>query len=51
MLVYHSFSYWFWTQNRNKDGNKLESNVMRIGWTLANFLTGLLTMLLSWKAT
>ena len=51
ILIYHSFCFWFWTKNRNKDGNKLESNVMRIGWTLANFIAGLLTILLSWKAT
>jgi hypothetical protein len=36
ILTYHSISFWFWTMNRNKEGNKLESNAIRIGWTIAN---------------
>lgn len=49
VLVYHSLSFWFWTRNRNKDGNSMESKTMRIGWALANFSTGLLTILLAWN--
>ncbi|MFC1536151.1 hypothetical protein ACFL4H_02140 [Candidatus Neomarinimicrobiota bacterium] len=51
ILLYHSLSFWFWTSNRNRDGNKLESNAMRIGWSLANFATGILAILLAWNAS
>ena len=51
IFIYHSFSFWFWTMNRNRDGNKLESNTMRVGWTIANFITGILAILLAWNAS
>jgi hypothetical protein len=51
ILVYHSISFWFWTLNRNKDGNKLESNALRIGWTIANLVTGILAILIAWNAS
>ena len=51
IFVYHSISFWFWTKNRNKDGNKLESNVMKISWFILNFLTGVLAILLAWNAS
>lgn len=51
ILLYHSLSFWFWTSNRNRDGNKLESNTMRIGWSLSNFVTGILAILLAWTAS
>lgn len=51
IMLYHSFSFWFWTKNRNQDGNKLESDSLRIGWTVANFVTGLLTILLAWNVS
>ena len=51
ILLYHSLSYWFWTRNRRKDGHKLVSDTMRLGWTLANFTTGLLTIILAWNAS
>ena len=51
VFVYHSISFWFWTGNRNRDGHKLESNWLRIGWTLANLLTGILAILLAWNAS
>jgi len=50
ILLYHSISFWFWTGNRNRDGNKLESTKLRIVWTIANFITGILTILLAWNA-
>jgi hypothetical protein len=50
VLLYHSFQFWFWTKNRRKDGNRLESDVLRIGWFLTNFLTGGFAILLAWKA-
>lgn len=50
IMIYHSISFWFWTKNRNKVGNKLESNELRIGWTIVNFLTGALAIYLAWNA-
>ncbi len=51
ILLYHSLNFWFWTKNRRKDGNKLVSNSMRIGWSLVNFITGALTVVLAWYAS
>ena len=51
ILVYHGISFWFWTMNRNKDGNKLESNAVRISWIMANLLTGILAILVAWNAS
>jgi hypothetical protein len=51
ILIYHGLSFWFWTKNRNRDGNKLESDALRIGWTIVNLITGLLTILLAWNAS
>ena len=50
ILVYHSFSYWFWTKNRRKEGHNLVSNKLRKGWFLANFITGILAILVGWNA-
>jgi hypothetical protein len=51
VLIYHSISYWFWTNNRNRDGNKLESNTMRISWFMANLITGILAIFVAWNAS
>ncbi len=48
VLLYHGISYWFWTGNRRKAGNQLVGDAMRIGWVLANCITGLLAILLAW---
>ena len=50
ILIYHGFSYWFWTGNRRKDGNKLVSNTARISWSVANMITGFLAIALGWNA-
>jgi hypothetical protein len=50
LLLYHSLSYWFWTKNRRKDGNRLASDTMRIGWFLANLTTGILAIIVAWNA-
>ena len=34
ILIYHSFSYWFWIGNQNKSGHKTTSNSFRIVWFL-----------------
>jgi hypothetical protein len=51
IFLYHSFNYWFWNLNRNRDGNKLTSDTERIIWTLVNIVTGLLTILVAWNAS
>ncbi len=50
VLLYHAISFWFYTMNRNRDGNKLESNTLRISWTLANLTTAIFAILMAWKA-
>lgn len=49
ILIYHSLSYWFWTSNRRKAGYSLTPAPLRIGWTIANFVTGVLTVLFVWN--
>jgi hypothetical protein len=51
ILLYHSFSYWFWTRYRRRDGNKLHSDIMRVGWFLANLVTGILSIIIAWNAS
>lgn len=51
ILVYHSISFWFWTKNRIKDGIKLESTFLRIAWTIVNFATGVLAIILAWNGS
>lgn len=48
VIIYHSLSYWFWIGNQNKLGHPTTSNKLRIGWTLANFITGCLAVMIAW---
>ena len=48
IMVYHSLSFWFWVGNQNKLGHPLNDNRFRIIWFLANFVTGILTILVAW---
>ncbi|NIM91663.1 MAG: hypothetical protein GTO17_12030 [Candidatus Aminicenantes bacterium] len=48
ILVYHSLSVWFWTNNQRKAGHRLMSDSARIIWSLANFITGILAILIAW---
>ncbi len=48
IMVYHSLSFWFWIGNQNKSGNPTATNTVRIVWFLANFVTGILTILVIW---
>jgi len=50
ILIYHSLSFWFWTSNRRKAGYPLTPAPLRIGWTIANFVAGVLTVLFVWNA-
>lgn len=51
VFVYHGISFWMWTQNQRKAGHQLVSPSLRVGWTLANIVTGLLTIMLAWSAS
>ncbi len=50
VMVYHGISFWFWVGNQRKDGHPYVSDSLRIGWFLANCITGLLAILLAWTA-
>ena len=51
ILIYHSISFWFWTGNQMRSGHKLTADPLRIGWSLANMITGVLAILVAWSAT
>jgi len=51
ILLYHSLSFWFWSRNQCRAGRQLMSAGMRVGWTLANALTALLTLWVAWTGT
>ena len=48
IMVYHSLSFWFWVGNQNKAGYPINSKGLRIGWSLTNLVTGILTILVAW---
>ncbi len=50
VFVYHSISFWFWTENRRRSGHKLMSDTARIGWFVANFITGVLAISIACQA-
>ena len=50
IMIYHSFSFWFWVGNQNKSGHPITSRVFRVVWFLANFVTGMLAVLVAWNA-
>ena len=47
ILVYHALSFWFWEENRRKQGTPFFGNVGRLIWFLANFVTGILCLYLA----
>ncbi len=49
VLIYHGICFWFWSRNQIKAGYKYRSESMRIGWFLANLITGVLTVLVAWN--
>jgi hypothetical protein len=51
VLIYHSISFWLWTGNQMRSGQKLTADPLRIGWSLANMITGVLAILVAWSAT
>jgi hypothetical protein len=50
VLLYHAIGFWFWTMNRIRAGHPLTPTPVRIGWTVANALTGALAILVAWTA-
>ncbi|MFC1871698.1 hypothetical protein ACFLYF_04800 [Chloroflexota bacterium] len=48
IFIYHGLSFWFWVGNQTKAGYPLNGLGMRIGWSLANIVTGILTILVIW---
>lgn len=48
IMIYHSLSFWFWVGNQNKSGHPTTSDSLRVGWTLLNFVTGILCILIAW---
>ncbi len=52
VLVYHAISFWFWTGNQRRMGHATATtrSPMRLGWTAANLMTGLLAIAVAWNA-
>ncbi|UCC79303.1 MAG: hypothetical protein JSW64_13675 [Candidatus Zixiibacteriota bacterium] len=50
MLIYHGISFWFWTHYQNKLGYRLFSDSIRVIWTSANLITGILAVAIAWQA-
>lgn len=50
VLLYHSICFWSWTANQEKAGHHtaFSSGSARIGWFLANFVTGVLAISVAW---
>lgn len=48
VLTYHGLSFWFWTRNQIRAGHRLHPKSLRIGWCLANLVTGFLALLVAW---
>jgi hypothetical protein len=49
VMIYHSISFWSWSRNQIRAGHIYRTESVRIGWALANLLTGLLTVLVAWN--
>jgi len=49
VLLYHGLSFWFWSGNQHKLGQPLNTNRFRIIWFTANFVTGVLAILIAWR--
>jgi hypothetical protein len=51
VMIYHSIGFWFWSRNREKAGHQYQSKSTKIGWFLANLITGILTVLVAWNGS
>jgi hypothetical protein len=50
MFVYHGISAWMWEGHRRRQGHRLWSDGLRIGWCGANLIIGLLALGLAFAA-
>jgi hypothetical protein len=50
ILIYHSISFLAWTRNQKQAGHTTIPQSFRITWFLANFVTGMLTIVIAYKA-
>ena len=50
MLLYHGISFWFWTGKTKKLGYHITPDSTRIGWFIINIITGILIVMVAWKA-
>jgi len=48
VFIYHGLSFWFWSRNQRKAGHRLMPGPARATWFLANFITGILAVLIAW---
>jgi hypothetical protein len=48
IFTYHSLSFWFWSGKQEQKGHKYRSTLGKTGWFLANFLSGILILLVAW---
>ncbi|MBI5458512.1 hypothetical protein [Methanobacterium sp.] len=48
IFIYHSISFWFWSRNQEYRGYKYRSTIGRMGWFLANLLSGIFIILFAW---
>lgn len=47
ILSYHAISFWFWTRNRRKAGDRYYSTGFRAIWSASNLATGILALLVA----
>jgi len=48
ILLYHSPCAWGWETDRRAAGHGVWTDVMRLAWCGANFITGVLTIAVAW---
>jgi hypothetical protein len=51
ILVYHAISFWMWTGNQRRAGQRLTGSALRVGWSAANIVTGVLAITVAWNAS
>lgn len=48
IFIYHSISFYFWSQKQEQRGYKYRSTTGKIGWFLVNFVSGILIITVAW---
>jgi hypothetical protein len=53
IFLYHAISFWAWTGNQRRAGRHISTGgtAVRVGWTVANAVAGLVAVLVAWNAT